>query len=262
MTNAAATRPSRTQFFALIICDPLEKSDNKLSFLRLIWDPGPLSMGWTTRTRGRRSRPCAHSWPGGAACGRRDPGGAPSRQSCRGRGRRGTHGPAPGSWGCGYWPLRLLRDPAQIADTAPGNAQTSRIAAYCRFALDCSAQAYRRAPVDDQGLSRCRRHSGGVKVLRGVHNARNRVPSRPSPSRLPEPSIGVDVSPGAVTIRRPAPWIAGDPGIPSPGIPHPGAILERVPSRTYQVGLPHHPVAGDVVEASVIVQVAGPVTVR
>ena len=41
MTNAAATRPSRTQFFALIICDPLEKSDNKLSFLRLIWDPVP-----------------------------------------------------------------------------------------------------------------------------------------------------------------------------------------------------------------------------
>jgi hypothetical protein len=39
MTNAAATRPSRTQFFALIICAPLVKSDNKLSLLRMIWDP-------------------------------------------------------------------------------------------------------------------------------------------------------------------------------------------------------------------------------
>jgi len=51
MTNAPATRPSRTQFFALIICDPLEKSDNKLSFLRMIWDPvlylwaGPCELG-------------------------------------------------------------------------------------------------------------------------------------------------------------------------------------------------------------------------
>jgi len=42
MTNAAAARPSRTQFFALIICDPLEKSDNKLSFLRMIWDPASI----------------------------------------------------------------------------------------------------------------------------------------------------------------------------------------------------------------------------
>ena len=103
---------------------------------------------------------------------------------------------------------------------------------------------------------------GRVEVLRSIHDARNGVPSRPGSPRLPEPPVGVDVSPGTVAIRRPAPRIARNPGISGSGIPHPGAVHERVPACAYQIGLPHHPVAGNIVKAPVVVQVAGPVTVR
>ncbi len=59
--------------------------------------------------------------------------------------------------GRGCWPLHLLRDPAQITDTASRHSQTCRIAAYCRSALDLIA------PLTPTGAPRLT-----IKVCPGV----------------------------------------------------------------------------------------------
>src|SRR6185312_630036 len=113
-------------------------------------------------------------------------------------------------------------------------------------------RARRRNAVDQQGPSRGGGRSGCAEGLGSVYDPGARVPSRPGAARLPEPTIGIEVSPGTITIGRPSPRVGGDPGISGSRIPHPGAVHEEVPTGPDQIGLPHHSVAGDVVEAAVV----------
>ena len=155
--------------------------------------------------------------------------------------------------------LHLLRDFSQIAHASAGHSESSGAAANFRPVLDLTHRARWRNAVDQQGPSRRGGRSGYAKGLGSVHDSGARVPSRPGAARLPEPTISVEVGPGTITIGRPPPRVSGDPGISGSRIPHPGAVHEGIPTGSDQIGLPHHSVAGNVVEAAVVAQVAAPV---
>ena len=141
----------------------------------------------------------------GCACG---------RQAHRRCSRRGMHGSATRHAGS----LHLLRDFSQIAHTAAGHSESSGAAANFRPVLNLTHRARRRNAVDQQGPSRGGGRSGCAEGLGSVHDPGARVPSRPGASRLPEPTVGVEVGPGSIAIGRPAPGISGDTqAYPAPG---------------------------------------------
>ena len=103
--------------------------------------------------------------------------------------RRSVHGPAADAGPDAMRPLNLLRDPAQIADTASGDSQACRIAAYCRSALD-----YTGRPDGAPRLT--------IKVCPGVLGSRARE-SVAEDSRFEEPcSIPSRFFPAARTSHR------------------------------------------------------------
>src|SRR5208282_806843 len=86
-------------------------------------------------------------------------------------------------------------------------------------------------------------------------------PSRPGSAGLPGPSISRQISPGAVVVRRPTPRVAGNPAITEAGRKGPAAVHERIPASAGKIRLPHRPVAGNIKETAVIVEIAGAVGV-
>src|SRR6266849_1601651 len=279
MTNAATTKPSRTQVFVVnipvllkkrwVICLELIKLCGILERAAAATTTPPLQsspliaailfMRRAGRARtgrvARAAHPRTRTRRSNRASRRAAPGG------CWESRRRSTHGGA-NRPDRGHRRLNLLRNPAQVAYAASRNSQARGIAPKLNAILTHSYRRYERSAAHHQGLSGDGWRSGGIEPLWRIGNSRDGVPSRPRTPGLPEPTGRRNVGPGPVTIGRPAPGIGRYPGISSPGIPHPGAVHERVPARPHKKRLPHHAVARHVVEASVVVQVAGAIVIR
>jgi hypothetical protein len=97
----------------------------------------------------------------------------------------------------------------------------------------------------------------------GKHSARapSEAPSRvPAAHWRPSPTKAVPVRPAATVKRRPAPGIARCPDISGAGIGDPAAIPVRIEVRVLcHGGLPHLALTGNVVPASVRIQIGPPV---
>src|SRR5579863_2297307 len=93
-------------------------------------------------------------------------------------------------------------------------------------------------------------------------NDPGRAPSRPTASGQPSPSIRRQINPRTVVVRRPTPWVAGNPAITEAGSERPGTVHERIPTRASKVRLPNVAVARHVGKAAVVIQIVSAVGVR